>query len=111
MPIAVFPHQFEHQYFDRCLDEQLKAAGIVDEIGRDATPVDPKRDHMLLVKNSNQVVGRPVAGRTYDLLGDRRLSERTSDWRYFERDILNHREENWQQSARWRRASGNVNAR
>lgn len=48
------------------LDER-KAAGIVDEIGRDATPVDPKRDRYAIgEKTQTELVCRPVAGRTYD---------------------------------------------
>lgn len=44
-----------------------KAAGIVDEIGRDATPVDPKRDRYAIgEKTQTELVSRPVAGRTYD---------------------------------------------
>lgn len=44
------------------LDER-KAAGIVDEIGRDATPVDPKRDRYAIgEKTQTELVGRPVAG-------------------------------------------------
>ena len=41
------------------LDER-KAAGIVDEIGRDATPVDPKRDRYAIgEKTQTELVGRP----------------------------------------------------
>ena len=47
------------------LDER-KAAGVVDTIGRDATPIDPKRDRYAIgEKTQTELVGRPVAGRTY----------------------------------------------
>ena len=75
------------------LDER-KAAGIVDEIGRDATPVDPKRDRYAIgEKTQTELVGRPVAGRTYDfapVIGVFLKEHLFGD--IFERDILNRQE-------------------
>ena len=75
------------------LDER-KAAGIVDEIGRDATPVDPKRDrYAICEKTQTELVGRPVAGRTYDfapVIGVFLKEHLFGD--IFERDILNRQE-------------------
>ena len=75
------------------LDER-KAAGIVDEIGRDATPVDPKRDRYAIgEKTQTELVCRPVAGRTYDfapVIGVFLKEHLFGD--IFERDILNRQE-------------------
>lgn len=75
------------------LDER-KAAGIVDEIGRDATLVDPKRDRYAIgEKTQTELVGRPVAGRTYDfapVIGVFLKEHLFGD--IFERDILNRQE-------------------
>ena len=64
------------------LDER-KAAGIVDEIGRDATPVDPKRDRYAIGEKTQTYDFAPVIGvfLKEHLFGD-----------IFERDILNRQE-------------------
>lgn len=75
------------------LDER-QAAGIIDEIGRDATPVDPNRDRLAIgAKTQTELVGRPVAGRTYDFAPviDVFLKEHLFG-DIFERDILNRQE-------------------
>lgn len=75
------------------LDER-KAAGIVDETGREATPVDPQRDRYAIgTKTQTELVGRPVAGRTYDFAPviDVFLKEHLFG-DIFERDLLNHQE-------------------
>ena len=52
--------------FVAVLDER-KAAGIVDEIGAEANPVDPNRDRYAIGdKIQTELVGRPVQGRIYD---------------------------------------------
>lgn len=77
------------------LDERKAAgAGIFDEIGRDATPVDPKRDRYAIgEKTQTELVGRPVAGRTYDfapVIGVFLKEHLFGD--IFERDILDRQE-------------------
>lgn len=75
------------------LDER-KAAGITDEIGREATPVDPNRDRYAIgEKTQTELVGRPVAGKTYDfapVIGVFLKEHLFGD--IFERDILSRQE-------------------
>lgn len=74
--------------------EERKAAGIADEIGREATPVDPKRDRYAIgEKTQTELVGRPVVGKTYDfapVIGVFLKEHLFGD--IFERDLLNRQE-------------------
>lgn len=74
--------------------EERQAAGIMDEIGRDATPVDPKRDRYAIgEKTQTELVGRPVVGKTYDfapIIGVFLKEHLFGD--IFERDILSRQE-------------------
>ena len=47
--------------------EERKANGIHDELGREATPVDPNRNRYAIgEKTQTELVGRPVQGKIYD---------------------------------------------
>lgn len=75
------------------LDER-KALSVVDEIGRAATPVDPKRNRYAIgEKTQTELVGSPVVGRTYDfapVIGVFLKEHLFGD--VFERDLLNRQE-------------------
>lgn len=75
------------------LDER-RAAGIVDTAGREATPVDPKRDRYAIgEKTQTELVGRPVVGRIYEfapVIGVFLKEHLFGD--IFERDLLNRQE-------------------
>lgn len=72
----VMLHLYAYCGFPRCLNglstlisvlEERQAAGINDTIGREPTPVDPQRDRLAIgTKIQTELVGRPVAGKTYD---------------------------------------------
>ena len=74
--------------------DERKAAGITDVMGRDAAPVDPQRDRYASgAKTQTALVGRPVAGRTYDfapVIGVFLKEHLFGD--IFERDLLNWQE-------------------
>lgn len=74
--------------------EERRSAGIVDAIGREATPVDPRRDRYAIgEKTQTELVGRPVVGKTYDfapIIGVFLKEHLFGD--IFERDILNWQE-------------------
>ncbi len=75
------------------LDER-KAAGIADETGREASPVDPQRDRYAIgEKMQTTLIGRPAAGKTYDfapIIGVFLKEHLFCD--IFERDVLNWQE-------------------
>ena len=74
--------------------DERQAADISDEVGKEATPVDPGRDRRAIgTKIQTELVGRPVAGRTYDFapIIDTFLKEHLFG-DIFERDILNYQE-------------------
>lgn len=72
----VMLHLYAYCGFPRCLNglntlisvlEERRAAGINDPVGREPSPVDPKRDRLAIgTKIQTELVGRPVAGKTYD---------------------------------------------
>lgn len=74
--------------------EERRAAGITDELGREATPVDPRRDRYAIgEKTQTELVGRPVVGKTYDFapaIGVFLKEHLFCD--IFERDILTRQE-------------------
>ena len=79
--------------FPRSLNGINTLIAVLDE-RRDATPVDPKRDRYAIgEKTQTELVGRPVAGRTYDfapVIGVFLKEHLFGD--IFERDILNRQE-------------------
>lgn len=99
----VMLHLYAYCGFPRCLSglstlisilEERQAAGIIDTIGREPTPVDPQRDRLAIgTKIQTELVGRPVAGKTYDfapfantLLREHLFCD------LFERDLLTFKE-------------------
>ena len=96
-------HLYAYCGFPRCLNglstlisviEERKAAGIQDTLGREPSPIDPKRDRLANgTKIQTQLVGRPISGKTYDfapyantLLREHLFSD------LFERDVLTFKE-------------------
>lgn len=96
-------HLYAYCGFPRCLNglntlisvlEERAAAGKQDTLGREPSPVDPKRDRLALgTKTQTELVGRPVSGRTYDfapfantLLREHLFCD------LFERDLLTYKE-------------------
>lgn len=96
-------HLYAYCGFPRCLNglstlisvlEERQAAGITDTIGREPSPVDPKRDRLAIgTKIQTELVGHPVAGKTYEfapfantLLREHLFCD------LFERDLLTFKE-------------------
>lgn len=89
--------------FPRCLNglqtlasvvDERKAAGIADDMGRAASPVEPSRDRLAVgTANQTALVGRPVEGGVYDFCPDANTFLREHLFcAVFERDVLTWQE-------------------
>lgn len=99
----VLLHLYAYSGFPRCLNglntfisvlEERKAAGIEDVVGRDAAPVDPKRDRLANgTRVQTEIAGRTIGGRLYDFapFANTLLREHLFN-DLFERDLLTYQE-------------------
>lgn len=87
---AGFPRSLNGLQTLASVTEERKAAGIKDETGREASPVDPARDRRAIgTKVQTALVGRPVAGGVYDFAPEaNRFLQEHLFCDIFERDVL-----------------------
>ena len=87
---AGFPRSLNGLQTLASVTEERKAAGIKDETGREASPIDPARDRRAIgTKVQTALVGRPVAGGVYDFAPEaNRFLQEHLFCDIFERDVL-----------------------
>lgn len=91
---AGFPRSLNGLQTLASVTEERKAAGIKDETGREASPVDPARDRQASGEaTQTALVGRPVSGGVYDFAPEaNRFLQEHLFCDIFERDVLTWRE-------------------
>lgn len=87
---AGFPRSLNGLQTLASVTAERKAAGIEDETGREASPIDPARDRRAFgTKVQTALVGRPVTGGVYDFAPEaNRFLQEHLFCDIFERDVL-----------------------